>query len=219
MWTPAVVVAGGEEDFLVRVGVRRLDAVTVGELADFLRRERAEAAVPDFLRERLAVAVAGLEAAEEEHEPLDVLDREQAVDVDQRMRHAVRQPLLAQVSRQLIYIRAQVFDFRVLHFVEMPDEQVDLAAVGEVGGHFLAEKNVGVMREGAAAVDAVVVGDRLERHARGVELAVEHLRLAVALRHAEPAKDPLARPVREPRVHLEVNAQHIRRRWWVRSRA
>ena len=110
-------------------------------------------------------------------------------------------------------------DFLVLRLVEIPDEEMDFAAVGEIGGHFLAEKNVGVMGDGLAAVEPVVVGDGLEGHPGGVELAVKRLRLAVTLRHAEPAQDPLARPVREAGMELKINAQHNRRRWWVGSRA
>ncbi len=215
----AVVVGRGEENLAMRVGVGRLEVVAIGQLADFFRRERGEAAVADFLRQRLAIAVARLEAAEEQHEPLEVLDGEQLVDVDQRMRDAVRQLLLAQIGGELVDVRAQVLDFLVLRLVQVPDEQMDFAAVGKVGGHFLAEKNVGVMRDRLAAVEPVVVGDRLEGHARRVELAVERLRLAVTLRHAEPAQDPLARAVREAGVELEINAQHNRRRWWVGSRA
>ncbi len=103
----------------------------------------------------------------------------------------------------------------MLHFVQVPDEQVNLAAVGEIGGDLLAEKDIRVVGDGATTVDPVVIGDGLERHARGVELAVKHLRLAVTLRDAQAAQDPLARAVREAGMKLEINAQHICRRWWV----
>ena len=85
----------------------------------------------------------------------------------------------------------------MLRLVEIPDEEMDFAAVGKVGGDFLAEKNVGVMGDGFAAVEPVVVGDGLEGHPGGVELAVERLGFAVALGHPEPAQDPLGRAVRK----------------------
>ena len=72
------------------VGMARLKPVAVGKLDDLLRRQRLETAVADLLPERLAIAVARLEAAEEQHQPLEVFDREQIIDVGQRMRHAVR---------------------------------------------------------------------------------------------------------------------------------
>ena len=107
----AVVVGRGEKDFAVRVGVGRLEVVAVGQLADFFRRQRGEAAIAHLLRQRLAVAVAGLEAAEEQHEPLEMLDGEKLVDVDQRMRHAVRQFLLAQIGGELVDVRPQASGF------------------------------------------------------------------------------------------------------------
>jgi hypothetical protein len=148
-----------------------------------------------------------------------VLDGEKLVDVRERMGHAVGQPLGAEVGGEFDDIGAQPLDLLVLRFVQVPDQEMDFAAVGEIGGHFLAEKNVGVMRDGFAAVEPVVVGDRLEGHPGGVKFLIKRLGLAVALGHAEPAQNPLARAVGEAGVELEVNAQHIRRRWWERNRA
>ena len=107
----------------------------------------------------------------------------------------------------------------MLRLVEIPDEQMDFAAVGEIGGDLFAQENVGVMRDRLATIDPVVVGDRLESHAGIVELFVKRLRFAVTLRHAEAAQDPFARTVREAGVELEINAQHIRHKWWVGTRA
>ena len=91
----AMIVGRGEKDFAVRVGVRRFEVVAIGQLADFFRRQDGQAPVAHFLAQRLAIAVAGLEPAEEKHEALEVLDGENLVDVDQRMRDAVGQFLLA----------------------------------------------------------------------------------------------------------------------------
>ena len=215
----AMIVGGTEKDLLMRFGMGRLEPVTLGQFGDFLRRQGAKTTVAHFLGKRLAIAVAALEIAEEQHQPLNVLHREDLVDVDQGMRDAVRQALLAQVGGQLVNHRAQLLNFFVLALVQIPDEEMDLAAVGEIGRHLLAEENVGVVGDRLGAIEPVVVGDGLEGHARGVELAVERLRLAVTLRHAEPAQNPLGRAVGKTRVKLEVNAQHGRRRWWVESRA
>ncbi len=214
-----MVVGGGEKDFAVRVGVRRFEVVAIGQLADFFRRQDGQAAVAYLLGQRLAIAVAGLEAAEEKHKALEVLDGEDLVDVDQRMRDAVGQFLRAQIARELVDVRTQVLDFLVLRLVEVPDQEMDFAAVGKVGGDFLAQENVRVMGDGFAAVEPVVVGDRLEGHPGGGELAIERLRLAVTLGHPQPAQDPLGGPVRKAGMELKVNAQHNRRRWWVGSRA
>ena len=203
----------------MRVGVRWFEVVALGQLADFFRRQGGQAAVAYLLGQRLAIAVAGLEAAEKKHEALEVLDGEKVVDVDQRMRNAVGQFLLAQIAGELIDVRPQLLDFLVLRLVEIPDEEMDFAAVGKVGGDFLAQENVGVMRNRLAAIDPVVVGDGLERHPGVVKFFVKRLRLAVTLRHAEAPQDPFAGPVGEAGVKLEINAQHIRRRWWVGTRA
>ena len=107
----------------------------------------------------------------------------------------------------------------MLRLGEVPDQEMDFAAVGKIGRYFLAEKNVRVMGDRLRAVEPVVIGDRLEGHARIAELAVKRLRLAVTLRHAQPAQDPLGRPVGEAGVELEINAQHNRRKWWAGNRA
>ena len=98
----AMVVGRGEEDFAVRIGMRRFEVVTIGQLADFFRRQGGKTAVAYFLGQRFAIAVAGLEAAEEQHEALEMLDGEKLVDVDQRMRNAVGQFLLAQIAGEFV---------------------------------------------------------------------------------------------------------------------
>ena len=47
----------------------------------------------------------------------------------------------------------------------------------------------------------------------GLAAAVKRLGLAVALRHAQPAQNPFARPVGEPGVQLEVDAEHGETVW------
>ena len=201
----------------VRMGWREI--VAIGQFVDFFRCEGSEALIAYLLRQLFAIAVAPLEVAEEEDKPFKMLDGEKVVDVDQRVRDTMGQAMPAQISGELVDIRAQALDFPKLRFVEIPDEKVDFAAVGKISGHFDAEENVGVMGDGLATVEPVMISNGLEGHPGGIEFAVKRLGFAVTLRHAEPAKDPFARPVGKAGVKLEVNAQHNRRKWWVGSRA
>ena len=60
-----------------------------------------------------------------------MIDGEKLVDVDQGMGDAVGQILLAQITGKFVDIGTKALDLLVLRLGQIPDEEMNLAAIGE----------------------------------------------------------------------------------------
>ena len=149
--------------------------------------------------------VEALEVFEEQHELLDVREREPVIDAVERMRDGVREVFRGEIFLQLEDVLAPRLQFPVLPRIDAPHEHVDFATgVGKARAHLLAEERARAAGDLEAAVDRVVVGDRDEVHAPRVQRVVERGRRGVAVGQTHAAEEPLGRAIAVAGVDVEI---------------
>ena len=101
-----------------------------------------------------------------------------------------------EVSLQLVDILPQGLNLLMLRLGNPPCEQLDAGSVfRKVRGDLLAEKRVRQMRDGQAALDGIVIGERDEIHPLRAKLVVERDGVRAAVGEIELLKEPFRRAV------------------------
>ena len=122
----------------------RCEAVALGHGVDARGGEVGEQVAQGDVEQIITQAVDPLERAEEEDQVFDVRAVKVVGETVQRVGDRVRQVLGGKVALKVKDIVAQTADVAVLGFGEIPDEEMDLAAIfGERRGDFLAQENAG----------------------------------------------------------------------------
>ena len=129
----------------------------------------------------------------EEHEALFQRRRIQGpVRTHQGVRQTVCEPRAPQVTADVVDARTQALQVVVLSGRQIENEHVDGTVVlREPRRHLDREKEAGQADELQASFDAVVIGERDERHAAATTEVVLLPRIGVAFRRLEILREPL----------------------------
>ena len=149
------------------------------------------------------------EMAEKKQQLFKMRFRQPIVDGIQRVRHDVENVLLFQVLRQVVDIRTDFLDLRMLRLRNVQGQDMNLApAVGKVGGNLFTDESIGQMGDFKAAGDRVVVGNGHVRHPPFLGHAIDLQRFGETLRAGNFFQYPLTRSFRVLRMHMNIN-QHL----------
>ncbi len=136
-----MVVAARGERFLPRARAAGLDALPLGHFADHFRREAAEDSAQQVDGAAVARAVDQLEPREQQQQPLELVDRQPAVDAEEHVRHRTDDVFDHQIFLEAIDVGPQVLDHAELFLVDAADEDVDLGPVlREIGSDFVGDE-------------------------------------------------------------------------------
>ena len=140
---PAVVVGATGEDLFPRLGVGRLEIMTVRQLLDLFGRQAGEKFPGQHAEEGVAQAIDAFEMLEEENQPFEVRGFELAVDAVERVRDRMADRRFLEITLQVEDVVAQSRDLGMLRFGNSPDEQMKFTRImRKIGRNFFADKSM-----------------------------------------------------------------------------
>ena len=134
------------------------------------------------------------------------------------MRHRAENVLGQKILPQLVDVGAQLLDHAKLLFADAEHQDVHFATVfRKVGGRLVRDECARQVGDFQRAANAVVIGDGDEIHPPLPRAPVHLQRLDKALRRADAAQEPFARPVRVLAMDVKIGLRWLWAVHWAHS--
>ena len=186
---PAPVMTPTDKDLRAR---RRRDTVAVREFLHLRLREPGSDIAEHITTERITRPIDSLEVTKQQHQFLDVRNREPVLIAMQRMRNRVCQIALHEESAQLVKMLLPLQKLPVVRLREPPHQHMDASPIlRELRGDFRAEENTRTIRNRQTAIERIAVREREAAHPTSPRLFIKVERFRIAVRQPQPTKQPL----------------------------